>query len=329
MIWFAGVAAAQSVVFDLNDQEAQQLGLDAAQIEDELGGALGDQLNLVDTAGYLASFAGADAIALKGMGVDYASNPRKFTLGATVGSAVADVPLTFVRSPTTLPDGGYAFMASAHAGLNLGALTPSDDWLDRVIVYGNGMKFSPPGNRNFQASLYNFGGHLQVKVVGPFDLKAVEWGGFDVTVGYEKSFYQLELNRALPLTHSVAPAKFTWTANGNYQMSAVADTVPLELSTNVRLLMLTAFGGGAVDVNGATATSTASLAGPVDAEVAGESANLGTASVSLEGTGDAARLVPRAFVGAQLGFGPAKLYGQLNVASSQTYGGFLGVRLAM
>jgi hypothetical protein len=333
-IWLAFAASltpasAQTVAFDIDDQQAQQLGLDSAAIESEFGGAIGDQLNLVDTNEYLRSFANADAIALKGMGVDYASNPKKFSIGGTLGTGVADVPLTFSRDRQSLPDGGYAFMASLYAGLNLGALTPGDGPLDRVLLYANGLAFQPPGNKSFQGSMYNFGVHAQLKLVGPVNLKVTEWGGFDLTAGYERSYYELELSQALPLAQDLAPARFTWTATGNYTISSSADTIPLELSTNFRVLPLTVYAGGGLDINGASATSSASLSGPVDAQVNGETANLGTATVSISGEGKADEFTPRVFLGAQVNALALKVYGHLNIGLNDSYGGFLGVRVAM
>jgi hypothetical protein len=332
MIWLAAVlpAAAQSnVVFDLNDQQAQDLGIDAQAVADELGQEIGDQLNLVDNASYLQAFADADAIAMKGMGVDYASNPKKFSIGAAFGSGVANVPLTFVRSPTTLPEGGYAFMASIYGGVNLGILTPSDDALDRFTLYVNGLAFDPPGSKSFKGSMKNWGVHAQIKLVGPVNAKVLEWGGLDLTAGYEHSFYALTLSQALPLTQKVAQADLTWTATGTYTISSTAGTVPLELSTNLRVLAITAYGGVGVDVDTAHADSQASLSGPIDAKVGGQSENLGTASVSLTDTAQAEPFSPRLFVGAQVNVLAVKVFGQLNLGLDDAYGGFLGARLAL
>jgi hypothetical protein len=331
--WVAAPSLAQTVTFDLDEEMAQEIGIPTADLERQVGGAISRELNLLDPDSYLSAFANADAMAIKGMGVDYASNPKKFSIGGAVGSAVSNVPLSFSRGREELPEGGYAFMASVYAGVNLGGLSPGEGALDRVMLYVNGLAFQPPGGREFRGSMYNFGAHLQVKAVGPVDLKVVEWGGLDLTSGYERSFYELELTQQLPVSQQMGeggePATVTWTATGNYAISASSGTVPLELSTNLRLLMLTAYVGGAVDLNLADASSEASLAGPITVRHQGDDYDLGSAGVSLLGQAKADPFVPRAFVGAQINVSLLKLYGHLNLGLNETYGGFVGVRLAM
>lgn len=329
LAWAAGLAAAQTVTFDLNDQQAQDLGVDTAAIEDDMGAAVSDQLNLVDPTGYLEGFANAAPMALKGMGVDYASNPKKFSIGGTLGTSVSGVPLSFARGPTELPEGGFAFMASATAGVNIGMFVPGDNFADRLSVYVNGLAFNPPGNRSFKGSMYNVGAHAQVKLVGPLNVKVVEWGGLDVTTGFEKSFYALSLSQGLPITQNVSPGTVTWTATGTYDIRASSTSIPLELSSNLRVLVATVYVGGGADFNFANAGSEATLSGPVDVSVAGQSADVGTIGVSLGGEGLADKVAGRAFVGAQVNVLMFKVFGHLNLGTNETYGGFIGARVAL
>src|SRR5688572_4553166 len=196
----AGTVHAQEVSFDLDEARAQQIGIDPAELEAQIGGAITEELNLADPDSYLGYFANAAAMATKGMGVDYASNPKKFSGGLAFGTAVSGVPLSFARGPEELPEGGYAFMMALHAGVNLGVLTPGDKGpLEHVLLYVSGLGFSPPSAREFKGTMYNFGVHGQIKLFGPIDLKAAEWGGIDLTGGYERSFYRLQLSQGLPI----------------------------------------------------------------------------------------------------------------------------------
>ena len=327
-----GLAQAQDISFDLDDAKAQQLGIDTGDLEARVGGAIRDQLNLSDPDTYLGSFANATLMSTKGMGVDYASNPKKFSVGGTLGTAVSGVPLSFARGPEELPEGGYAFMASLYGGVNLGVLTPGDEGpLEHVLLYVNGLGFSPPSSREFQASMYNFGAHAQIKLGGPVSMKVVEWGGIDLTGGYEQSFYRLQLSQGLPITQDLDGAAVTWTAEGNYEISASAGTIPLELSSNLRLAVLTAYLGFGYDLDptGATADSDAVLSGPIEASAGGRTEDLGTATVSLAGDGIADPNQARVFVGAQANILVLKVFGHVNVGLNDTYGGFVGVRLAM
>lgn len=332
--WMAALAApgahAQTVTFDLDAAKAQQYGLDTADIESTLGAAIGDQLNLVDPTTYLSHFADAAAVATKGMGVDYASNFEKFSVGGTLGTGVAGVPLSFARGQEELPEGGFSFMAALHAGVNLGVLTPGEKGpLEHVRLFVSGLGFNPPSSREFRGSMYNFGVHGQIKLFGPVDLKAAEWGGFDLTAGYEQSFYRLSLAQGLPLGAPLGPAELSWNAEGTYTISANAAAIPLELSTNFRVLVATVYVGGAYDLNTADAASEVGLAGPVDVTAQGTTENLGSASVSLAGSGLGDARVGRLFVGAQANLTVLKVYGQLNIGLNEAYGGFLGLRVAL
>ncbi|MCA9493325.1 MAG: hypothetical protein KC621_25515 [Myxococcales bacterium] len=326
----AATAFAQEVTFALDDAKAQSLGLDTSDLEAQLSAAIDDQLNLSDPNTYVAKYANAVAMSTKGMGVDYASNPKMFSVGGSIGTAVSGVPVSFSRGPENLPEGGYAFMAALHAGLNLGVLTPGDKGpLDHVLIYVSGLGFNPPGSREFEASMYNFGAHAQI-VLGGVTSGPAEWGGVALTGGYERSWYKLSLGQALPITQEISPATVTWAAEGAYDLSATADTIPLELSTNLRVTVLTGWVGGGVDiVPTGSATSVASLSGPVSASAAGQNEQLGTIGVSLAGTGQADLQVPRIFMGVQGNLFALKAFGQLNIGLNQTYGGFIGMRVAM
>lgn len=325
-------ARAQTVTVELDAAKAQALGLDPADLEGQLQGLISDQLYTEDNDWYMAKYANASAMAIKGMGVDYASNFKKFVIGGSFGPAVSGVPFSLSRGPESLPEGGFAFMAAAHAGVNLGLLTPGQKKspLSHVRVFVNGMAFNPPANKAFQASMYNVGAHLQVTVGGPKKLSPVlGWGGVALTAGYELSSYGLSLAQDLPLSQKMSGANVTWTAAGTYDLGATATTIPLEVSTNFKIALVSPYAGFGFDLNTAEATSTASLSGPISASAQGVKDTLGSASVSLTGLGNAEPQVPRLFGGAQVALSYFKVYGQLNYGFNDTYGAFVGARFAM
>ena len=86
------VAQAQTVVVEIDQAKAQALGLDPDAMQSELEGVIADQLYTDDNGWYMEKYANASAMAIKGMGVDYASNPKTFVLGVSVGPAVSGVP---------------------------------------------------------------------------------------------------------------------------------------------------------------------------------------------------------------------------------------------
>ena len=62
----------------------------------------------------------------------------------------------------------------------------------------------------------------------------------------------------------------------------------------------------------------------------GQTSKLGTAEVSMGQAGAVPEIpLPRAFVGTQLNIFVVKVYGHVNVAFDQGFGGHAGVRLAL
>jgi hypothetical protein len=101
----------------------------------------------------------------------------------------------------------------------------------RFRLYGNGLYMPLPGGKAFGGTMYNFGAHLQIKVIRGVDAKVTEWGGIDITSGFEYSGYQLNLKRELPLEAPLDDGDITWTANGDYGLSASATSIPIEVSS--------------------------------------------------------------------------------------------------
>jgi len=337
--WQAGVvvvsglwctaARAQSIELSLDEEKAAQLGIDLAVVEQQLDAEAGEALKLVDPQTFMDSMATATGIASKGMGVDYASNMKRFVVGGSLGSAVHSAGFRFNRTDDPLPPGGFAFMVSAMGGVNLGLLDGGEKTvLDRVRLYVNGMAFSLPSDREFGGDMMNLGAHLQLKLANGTE-GPVRWGGLDVTSGWERTQYSLSLARDLPLTAPVDEAELTWTASGTYDIVAASDSIPVELSTNVSVPFVTLFVGGAIDINTSTSTSLAALQGPVTAKVRSVEEELGSASLTwgIDGVGEP--LVPRAFGGVQIDASVLKIYGHLNAGLQGAVGGHVGARLAM
>ena len=321
-----GVGLAQDITVELDEQKAQQAGIDPTQFENELAATIESELRLGDQSAYLEQMARAALLSSKGMGVDYATNPQKFVVGGSVGTAVNGAGARLGKGGDTLPTGGFAFQASAMAGVNLGAFADDDSFARRILIYGNGMMLETNGEP-FSGDLLNYGAHLQFKILKSRNEAMAEWGGLDLTAGYEYSAYTLTATRGLPITTNGT----TWDATGTYAIQSTTWSVPVELSTNIRVAFWTLFGGVAYDAyqNG-NASSTIGLDGDISTKVQGQKVDLGTAGVSY---GAASTLpefsLPRAFVGTQINIFPVKVYGHVNMALDEGFGGHAGVRLAL
>ena len=324
----AAPANAQSIVVNIDETQAEQYGLDVSGLENNLSSTVNDQLNIGDQAAFLAGMANAAALATKGMGVDYASNPKRVVFGGSFGSAVNGVGASFKRGEYAVPEGGFSMQASLMAGINLG-FGNEDSALSRFRLYANGLTLGTSGD-SFNASVYNYGAHLQFQLLKPRQAAVVEWGGLAVTSGYEVSGYVMELTSALPVATQQDEIELTWDAVGAYDIVSVSDTIPIEVSTNLRVFVATVFVGGGVDmVSAGSATSEVSLGGDITAAAAGQEATLGNIGVSLADEGFADDMVPRAFVGAQADLLFLKAYGQLNIGFNESFGGHIGLRVVL
>lgn len=318
-----------SVRFDIEPSRAQQYGLDPDEVQEQLDAVLRRNLHLDTLQPFMDSMANAAAMSSKGMGVDYASNVDNFVLGVSLGSGVQDTGVRFSRGSDTLPVGGFAAQFSVMAGANLGALigADDDDFTRRLLIYVNGMSLRAPSEAAFEDSMLQLGAHAQLRVINPVHVGFAEWGGLALTVGWERSQYELALARPLPLSTDVRGHHVTWKAGGTYTVGSAVDALPIEVSTNGRLAFLTLFAGAGVDLNAGRSRASATLAGPVTVRGNGEDVLLGNAEVTGRATGIADDLVPRAFGGAQLELFVLKVYGHLNVGANGAIGGHTGVRL--
>lgn len=322
----ARAAHAQEIIVSIDEELAAQYGVDSAAVEKEIRDASSEALKMDEPQIFVDEMASANAFATKGMGVDYATNPQRFFVGGAVGTATSGGGFTFIHGEGDLPAHGFAFQAAANAGLNLGVLSKDESFLRRIVVSANGM-WAKGASGPFDAELYNLGGHLQIKLVRPPHKGVVEWGGLDVTAGYEVSAYRLLLSSKIP----VATTDLTWDAEGTMDIRAVNRTIPVELSTNLRVVIFTVYAGGALDIRHATtAYGSASLGGPLSASYNGKAQEIGTVTAKMDVHGnDEAQYVPRAFGGVQINILMVKVYGHLNVGFDDTWAGHLGLRVAL
>lgn len=307
--------------------EAQQAGIDPEALEAGLADAIGQQLHTVDLSGYMAEMADANVLSSKGMGVDYGSDMQRFAFGGAFGTAVNGAGAALDGgTPEGLPETGFALQVGVMAGLNLGAFSEKESPLRRFKLYVNGMS-AETDRSPFSATFLNYGGHVQIKVVkGGDKTDGVRWGGLDVTGGYEFSSYTLSLTETMPVTTD----SLTWDATGTYTISAASQSIPLELSTNLHIFVVTAFLGAGVDYNlSGEATSTIGVSGPITLAYGGKAEEVGTAAVSLSESGVASTWTPRAFAGAQADILFVKVYGQVNVTLDKSVGGHVGLRFVL
>ena len=329
LLCFLCVGRARAANFDLDDAALKAAGLDPKAVESDLGAKIDEQLRTREQPELLSGMANATAISARGMGVDYGLDVKKFVAGVGLGSGIAYSGSLLGRGDDdVVPSGGFSAQLSLMAGICPGGFVPGDDFFDRVRVFAHWMAFDMPSQHVLAGSLQNIGGNLQLQLVNGTNFKVGAWNGLALTGGYEATLFRLELEKDLPIDTTLDGTEIGWDATGSYEIDATTSGIPLELSTAVRVLVITVFVGAGYDFVTATADHTAALEGPVEAKRSGEDVSLGTATVSLDGEADGDRQLFRGFGGAEVRIFVVKLYGQLNVANNDTVGGHVGLRFA-
>ncbi len=324
------IAVAQTTVdFQVDDARAQQFGVDPTTAEQELIQTLTDALQLADPERFMVSMAEAAAIAGKGLGVDYASNPSKFVFGVSLGTGANANGLVLDRDPQSLPEGGFSAQTSAMVGVNLGLLAGSDGGMtlwDRITVSAHGMSFkSPASNRGFRGFMTNYGGHVTFKVIGKGESGIWDWGGLDITTGYENATYRLDFTGNTPFS---AGGDLTWDATGRYVLTSSADSIPFELSSNIRVSVITLFAGAGLDLNMAETVGDGSISGPISVDTTSGPEAIGIGTITNLTRGEAEPLAIRGFGGVQVNILPLKLYAGIQGSSRASASLQAGIRIA-
>jgi len=214
---------------------AADLGLDVAGFEETLREKVKSALGVSAVGGFLRAFSDATSFSNRGLGVDYASNSERAVFGIGANLAVA------ADLDGDLPAAGAAANITLMGGLNLRRWNHPE-----LTVYGNGFYRSAESD-HLHGSIASGGVHLQLKKYTPtqgWKSLAIQWGGFDFTTGVEVAHWGYglrgELSDSFELENDAGTASTTIEAatNGHVDLSATTVTVPLEVTTNVRLLYL-------------------------------------------------------------------------------------------
>lgn len=295
---------------------------------------------------FLKSMANAQAIANKGLGVSYATEHSVFVAGGSfgVGASLGEASSLSFSTSGGLPAIGVGVQASGMLGVSLSkipapALGPLD--LKRVTIFINYFGIS---NDSLVDSLTikanTFGLHAQYRIIEAKNFGGIgilNWGGLAFTTGFAVSTNSLTYKVGQSIETNVSGSYVRWTPNAssNLTLEANSFTIPLELSTSVRLLyILSLFGGAGIDLNMGKSTIGANLSGTISSTGAVTDPNAGTASLLLSQSQNPAFGHLRFFSGVQLNIVPLKntnllsIYAQGNISVGGHYGGHAGVRIA-
>lgn len=311
-----GRANAQIVVnVDLNTEGqalAGQLGITEAELAARIQTRINDAYDTNNVDGFLRSFTDATAFSMRGLGVDYVSMPKNLILGVGANFAVA---ASGDFNADERPTAGLAPNVAFMAGLNL-AEYGSPRW----TLFGNGF-YRTGSTESLRGGILSAGLHAQYRVVLPQEdagaAAVLRWTGVDITSGFEFTRWSLgvddDLRTSFAVDGSSGSAVLVLDSTGTFDVRSTAMTVPVEVTTGMRIaLLLSVYVGAGVDLTASTGKLTTSLNGNL---LTDDMRSVGTASMAGGGDNSGSPLAGRIMAGAQLNLWKIKLYTQVNASN--------------
>ncbi len=294
------------------DMLAQQIGVTPAELAMQMKGQIDAayQANHVDT--FLQSFTDATSFSARGIGTDYGSAPSGFLAGIAVNVAAAgNADITSGEAPTA----GLAANIAVMVGQNLA------EWNHpRWTVFANGFYRNAQTER-LDGNILSAGAHIQYRLLEPTDGggagTAVRWLGLSVTSGIELTRWKLgaggkSISTAFDVSGSMGSAGLTLDSIGRFDLTSNAVTVPLELTTGLRVaLIASVFVGAGIDLTVGNATIDASLDGTMRTS---DDREVGTVNILATGDHPGSPGAGRILAGAQVNLWKLKLGAQVNVS---------------
>ena len=306
---------------------ATSMGITPQQLADGIQTQINNAYDTAHVDNFLRSFADATSFSMRGLGVDYMSVPGNLILGVGAQVALAtDGNISDAQRPTA----GLAANVSVMAGLNLG------DWgHPRWTVFANGF-YRNGATEQLHGAITTAGAHLQYRLVDPQQDSGVEadflrWTGIDITSGVEFTKWDFGANDTITTNFNVAGSSgstaLTLDSMGQFDLSSTATTVPVEITTGLRIaLLLSLYIGAGFDFTVGKSTLDANLNGHVHAA---DGTDVGTVTVVGSGSNTASPGTGRALAGVQINLWKLKVFTQVNVSPTPAASIAFGVRLVL
>jgi hypothetical protein len=321
--------ATQTLCISPHSPGADQFAAAVGTTPDELAQRLLSQVDGLFQVGnvtsFLRDFQNAQNFSSKGLGVDYASEATLAEVGGTFSLAL-NMDKTYKPSGSTYTDppiSGLGANISLMAGLGMGLFG-----FDPLMIFGNWFKHDLSLGK-FDGSYQNWGLHGQLRLFGPSrKLSAVNmlvrWGGIAITSGVDYANLSLTakqsgISSTLNNVYPGAPINVTSTGTLIFTLDQTTWSIPLEVTTSLRLLsLLTVYGGLGFDWQlGGGSNMNIDMTASLTGSYLGASSDLGTATIKLPGHASPSPARMREIVGLQVGIVDiVRLFVQANVANS-------------
>ncbi len=351
IFFFALSAKAQVFKLKINTTDAGWQSLPseiqtqvAAEIK-KVENRVNDDFPSADPSRLLTGMADSTAMAGKGVGNDYVTDFSVFTLGAGVGVGVDLEKQDDFDSDIS----GAGLMGGLVFGLNLGILPMKTlGFLDlsKLNVMVNFFSYDYDNSeKTLSADTSSMGIHFNYQVLEGHGTKLLFWDGLKIHVGVQKNETNFSFTEAISevVNQTVSASgndynlSGTLTGNPRAGIEVSTTSIPIELSTGVRLLyFLSLYSGLGVDFNSGEATAVGGLDAPESTIVcsgAGAACNdteiKVTPEANLTGVGTTQSTFFRVFAGLQFNLPYFRIFTQVNKElSSDLLSANAGLRLA-
>ena len=313
----AGADSTVDVTLNAQGQAlAQQFGQSEQQMVDKVKAGIDSIYQTAHIESLLTAFANTAAFSDRSAGVAYLVDSGDILVGAmATGALSSDAALgtgTFV--------GGAIVNLDVTAGVNLGRWD-HPAW----TVFANGF-YESQTVHGLDGHLTTTGVHVQRKVVPASE----HWAGVDVTSGFE--YARWTVGEAMPIhTHFTVTGTnnqkktIDYLAAGTLDVRADTYTLPIEVTTGVRLGVLGLYGGAGIDLTAGSSDIAAVLDGNLTVNTDQEP--IGTAKITASGSAGPDSFGLHALAGIELHTRHVRVYVQGALAPSQE-AVTLGLRVA-
>jgi hypothetical protein len=263
-------------------------------------------------ADLLRAFANTGAFSDRGLGADYQADPNTWMLGvAATGALASDVSL------------GSSNHAVYGAVVNIGGIvgTSLARWgAPRWSAFAS-VSYEATTIRALKGDLESIGAHAQYKLIPGGTPGALRWTGLDVTGGLEVAHWQVGAAAPIDfnfLLHGMTTGQVrnvNLKSSGTLTVSAHTYTVPIELTTGIRIGGLFAlYGGGGIDLTLGSADIVAKLDGTMT--INSDHEPIGTVVITASGRDGPDPLSAHALAGVELHTRHFRVFAQGTLAAA-------------
>ena len=288
---------------------------DCANLTNQLKTELNKDLPEVSLDKYSDGVANSTAFAMKGQGSDYSDNFTHFVFKPSFGVAAQGD----MNNPDKME--GVGVGGALTVGLNLDLLPVEKigpvefKKMDLFVSFMSYNMDQDSDDLNLKGDVNSFGIHARYRLIDPVDIAPgylLEWGGVHLHTGFQFNKMGIDATQKIKdqtISSGAATAQVT-NAFGQFTMDSKATTVPIEVSTYLRMLYaFTLYGGAGFDFVSASSDIDFKASANINGGATGYAATA-AATESSDGKGKPTNF--RGFVGFQVNVPFVRLFVHVN-----------------